>query len=509
MGAKRGLHVDITALHQEVTGSCLYVSVHYADERHVNFIVDCGLFQEVAYNHLNTEPFPFRGENVKFALITHNHADHMGRLPMLVKSGFTGKIYMSEPTAKLLPIAIQNSYAIMKEEYKKLNKKPLYGDEEVEAVYNQTSTRKYEDTMYIDENISITFFNNAHLVGASMILVQISERGERSINILFTGDYKRENLLKPASRLPEWVLRKQLTVVTESTYGTTKSSDVEHHFEADVEELVKQKKNLLISATAQGRAQELLYILKKMQEDGRLSPKVQIGLDGTLAHKYTELYRSGMLEVDKDKLDFLPRSFHKLSKDNREEFYANNMQKIIVCTSGMLDHGPAQIYLPRVLERTDWAVYITCYCPETTFGYKLQHAKDGRIKLRGKEIKIKAKVYSTAEYSAHAKADEIEDFIKKFQNPVLVLLNHGDRNVSRQFALDLECDCVARRVEVLGLHTVRVANFGCVKVMGSKLKDTSKNFRSDKPKLSKKQVMKKRRSLKPKLRTYKKQGWRR
>ena len=195
---------------------------------------------------------------------------------------------------------------------------------------------------------------------------------------------------------------------------------------------------------------------------------------GKLAHQYTRMYRSGRLEVSKDKIDFLPRNFFWLNKDNREEFYANNKQKIIVCTSGMLDHGPAQLYLPRVLERTDWAVYVTCYCPETTFGYRLQNAKNGKVKIQGKEVQVRAQVLSTAEYSAHAKADEIEQFIKEFENPWLVLLNHGDKGVTKQFAMRLELKNVARRVEILGSHTVRITNGTEAKVLGSKLNNEAK-----------------------------------
>ena len=474
MKARRGVSLDITALHKEVTGSCLYVTVREGDNRQVNFLVDCGLFQESQYDYLNAEPFPFNSENVDFCVVTHNHTDHIGKLPQLVKSGFTGKIYAPESTAELLPLAIQNTFEIMKEDYKKQGKKLLYTEDDVEAVYNQLVPCKYEKTFYVDSNISITIFDNAHLIGAGMIYVRICEQGEKEINLLFTGDYKKKNVFKQVARLPKWIRKKPMIIVSEATYGTTDSYEVEKHFEEDVERLTKEHKNMLISATAQGRAQELLYALKRLQDREKLNTEIPIGLDGKLAHQYTRMYRSGRLEVSKDKIDFLPRNFFWLNKDNREEFYANNKQKIIVCTSGMLDHGPAQLYLPRVLERTDWAVYVTCYCPETTFGYRLQNAKNGKVKIQGKEVQVRAQVLSTAEYSAHAKADEIEQFIKEFENPWLVLLNHGDTGVTKQFAMRLELKDVARRVEILGSHTVRITNGTEAKVLGSKLNNEAR-----------------------------------
>lgn len=94
MGRDSNFYYEITALHKEVTGSCLMVLIYYPDGRKTMFLVDCGLFQEKDYLWRNAEKFPFNCENVEFVLITHNHADHMGRLPMLVNAGFKGKIYI-------------------------------------------------------------------------------------------------------------------------------------------------------------------------------------------------------------------------------------------------------------------------------------------------------------------------------------------------------------------------------------------------------------------------------
>ena len=90
--AKGGFYYTITALHPEVTGSCLFVKVHYPDGKVTHFIVDCGMFQEAEYTQLNNQQLPFCSSKISFALITHNHADHNGRLPVLVKEGFKGKI---------------------------------------------------------------------------------------------------------------------------------------------------------------------------------------------------------------------------------------------------------------------------------------------------------------------------------------------------------------------------------------------------------------------------------
>lgn len=92
MGSKERHFAYITALHPEVTGSALPVSVTTSSVRKCNFLVDCGLFQEREYNYLNQNGFPFSCEKIEFVLITHNHADHVGKLPFaLSKMAFMAR----------------------------------------------------------------------------------------------------------------------------------------------------------------------------------------------------------------------------------------------------------------------------------------------------------------------------------------------------------------------------------------------------------------------------------
>lgn len=123
MGLKQRTYCYITSLNPEVTGSLHPVTVNYPDGRTTNFIVDCGLYQERPYNVLNRINFPFKEENIDFVLITHNHTDHMGRLPHLVKGGFRKSIYATKETAKLMNIALNDSFRIEKEDAKKTGKK--------------------------------------------------------------------------------------------------------------------------------------------------------------------------------------------------------------------------------------------------------------------------------------------------------------------------------------------------------------------------------------------------
>lgn len=466
MGLKQRLHCHITSLNPEVTGSLHPVTVNYPDGRSTNFIVDCGLYQEKPYNVLNHTNFPFKEENIDFVLITHNHADHIGRLPHLVKGGFQKNIYATKETARLMEIALNDSFRIEKENAQKQKRKPMYEEVDLMTTLSHMVLCQFEEVQYVDKNIKATFFMNGHLYGAAMILVQISYPDEEDINILFTGDYKPQNIFFTVKELPEWVRELPLTIVTESTYGYMDTTEVSYHMESDLETAINEGKNVLITVFAQGRAQEILYMLKNMQDSGKISAEIPIKLDGNLAQEYTIAYKNSDLLKEFE----LPKNFSYISKENRPEVVMSKKQQIVLTTSGMADHGPAQIYLENWVERKDVLIYIPGYTSPDTLGYKLQNPVDGVVNINKKEHHMNAQVITTSEFSSHAKADEIIEFLQQFKHLNLVLINHGQLNVKEQFAERVSHEVKTKKVGVLGAHTFKVSCYGYVKHMGSKIK---------------------------------------
>lgn len=470
MGLKQRTNYYITSLNPEVTGSLHIVTVNYPDGRTTNFIVDCGLYQERPYNVMNYIKFPFKEENIDFVLITHNHADHMGRLPHLVKGGFRKSIYATKETSRLMEIALSDSFRIEKADAKKQKRKPMYEEVDVVNTLLHIVPCNFEEVEYVDHNIKVTFFMNGHLYGAAIILVQISYPGEEDINILFTGDYKPQNIFFAVNELPEWVRELPLTIVTESTYGYMDTTEVSYHMESDLEKAINEGKTVLVTVFAQGRAQEILYMLKDMQNRGRISKEIPIKLDGNLAKEYTKMYQYSDLIKKFDNEDFLPENFSYISKENRDKVIMSREQQIVLTTSGMADHGPAQLYLEWWVERKDVLIYIPGYTSVNTLGYKLQNPVGGVVNINRKERYMNAQVITTSECSSHAKADEIIEFLQQFKHLNLVLINHGQLNVKEQFAERVNHEVKTKKVGVLGAHTFKVSCYGYVKHMGSKIK---------------------------------------
>ena len=458
------ISVSISALNAEVSGSCLPVDIKYSDGKSTRFLVDCGMFQERQYRQLNAQKFPFDSRNYECLLITHCHADHYEKAPILFKEGFDGIVYTTATTKKLMYRASLDSYRIMMADSKNKKCKPLYSESDVQAVMKHTVGYKIGETIDIDDRVNVTFLDNGHILGATSFFVQISYLGQERC-ILFSGDYKGKSIWKEVKKIPEWVRKKNKTVVCESTYGNVDSKDVEIKFKNDILKLIKSGKSVLIFVFAQGRAQEVLYELKKSQNSGQLSKSVSIYLDGNLAQENTHIYQVSD-EVDEEKRDFLPDNFHTINKENRESVIQSDEQRIILTTSGMGDHGPAQIYIPALIENENFAFYFTGFVSNDSLAYRILHSK--KIKLNEKEYNVNAEVYTTTEFSAHAKADQLLEYLRECGKVDCVLLNHGEKNVQKIFGQRILDEGICEQVESLSEHTAILGEHGIIRVIGSK-----------------------------------------
>ena len=478
MGNKARFHFDIMDVHDEVTGSCHLVIVKFPNGETLKFIVDAGLFQgqrkeeEEGKNKKdrNYMQFPFYAEDIDFALVTHVHVDHIGRLPFLVKLGFNKAIYMTNATDMFLPLALMDCDKVLRANAKRNNISSLYDENDVEDTLKLVKTCNYDETYYIHKSIKVTFFRNGHLPGAAMILVQIAYPEYEDINILFTGDYNNKNMFFDIPELPDWVKDLRLTVVQESTYGDMDSTEVVSCFAKRVSEEITKHHTVLAPGLSLGRIQELLYVVKQMQDTGMIPKSVPVYLDGKLAIRYTNLYLKELQEEFKEEMcDFLPENLTIVDKELRKELLESKECKIILTTSGMGSYGPAQTYIPAYISNKNIMIHFTCYTPPDSTGGILKNAEEGEVVKIGGIFKKKfARVEYTTEFSSHAKADEMIAFLQQFTNLKLVLINHGETETKEIFARRVLEEVETKEVGTLGEYFFRVGSYGLIKTMTAK-----------------------------------------
>lgn len=469
MGTKLRTYVDVMALHNDVTGSCNFLVVKMPTNETFKIAVDCGLFQEKE-NDLYNKDFPFEAKKVDYVFVTHNHIDHTGRLPLLIKKGYKGQIYCTPATKMLMPLALTDSCKVLKDISRRNNTKQLYDEHDVFETVASLKEVDFEETININRYIKVTFFKNGHLLGAAMILFQIQYNDEDAINLLFTGDYNNKNVFFDVPELPNWVKELPLTIIQESTYGNMDSSEIETCFMDNISKNMENGGISVIPVFSLGRSQEILKELKEMQVKGTLDKSIPIYFDGNLAIKYTKIYLKDGFGLNDDCLNFLPENLTYVDESIRETIINNNESKIIVTTSGSGSYGPAPLYFQKYLTNPNALIHFTGFLFEGSLGRMLKDAKVGDfVKVSGILLKKYAKIQYTSEFSAHAKADEMISFLNGLKNIKAVLVNHGEVDVKEKFAQRIANEVNAKDVAILDRnYFFRISPWGIEKSCSTK-----------------------------------------
>lgn len=477
MGNSNRFYVDVMALHKEVTGSCILNTIKFPDGTTKKILIDCGLFQEQEYSDLN-KSFPFNPDNIDYVVVTHNHVDHTGRLPLLVQQGYRGKIHMSDNTSVLIKNALIDSYKVLKKRAELANEKLLYTETDVDNTLELVCSHPFEESIWLDNNIKLTFFMNGHLPGAIVLLIQIRYRDKDdpykydNINLLYTGDYNNKNMFFDVSPIPKWVHQLPISIIQEATYGSTTSSEINYVFEENILKAIEEGKEIVIPVFSLGRSQEIMYVLKQLQDEGKLSTNIPIYFDGKLGIRYTHLYLSTALNLNDKCKNFLPENFTFVTdKSLRETILSDQKCKIILTTSGMGSYGPAQIYLPAFLKRSNALIHFTGYLAEGTLGRNiLESEENSTVDIFGLQVKKKSQVKFTSEFSAHAKSDELLDFLRPFENIKMLLINHGESSTKKDYADIVINEFDPKDIGILNRdYLFRLNAYGFVKSLSAKL----------------------------------------
>ena len=461
--AKRIPYVDIRAYNEGVTGSCIRNTVHFSDGTIFRFLVDYGMYQGEGHKGIEYND-SVNPEKIDTILLTHTHLDHDGALPLFVRHGYNKSIYMSESSASVIDIGLYDSYNIMKRDAKLKGRPVLFSEKDIEQTLAKIKPLKYEETVSIHSNITVTFFNNGHLIGASVILVQIDDpRG--IINLLYMGDYKPDNIFLNIKPFPSWVYAlPNLTIISESTYGSTNSWDIEHTWEDDIIEACSENRLIFNCAFGQGRAQELMYRIRMLQDEGKIPMDYPVKIDGktTMAYSFRYLDRSNIIKIKNEALNFFPYNIQFVDDKSRPNMLNINSRAMFISTSGMGSKGPAATYIPRYLSNPNALIYIPGYSSEGTLARKIIEADyEDLIEFKDGSSTVKyADVRKTGEFSSHSPADVLIEFYTMFA-PMSILFTHGEIEKKEALEKRTQQELGIKKTGILGMgYVYRINSYG-------------------------------------------------
>ncbi len=445
---------------REVTGSC-----HRLETEAGNILLDCGMIQGGPERHdRNRRPFPFDPGKIRAVLLSHAHIDHAGRLPLLVRAGFTGPILATEPTTELCRIMLADSGRIQEEDarwkIKRLKKKgkdaswvkPLYTEEDALRTLDFFRPVDFHQEFGIDGMGTATYHMAGHILGAAVVEVNLEEKGSTR-KILFSGDLgvHGARLLGP----PETVQDPDYLVM-ESTYGDRRREETADRTEQlfrILHDTLDRGGKVVIPSFAVGRAQEVMARINDLVEAGRL-PGIPVFVDSPMATAATQVFEhhpevysraaQRKLRSGDDPLEFPGLRLISTVQESMEINYYKG-PAIIVSPSGMCTAGRVKHHLKHNISDPRATILFVGYQAENTLGRLIKEGASP-VRIFQDWFDVKAKVEVIEGFSAHADLDELLEWHQGLgQVQRQAFLVHGEEKASESLARDLR----ARSSEVV------------------------------------------------------------
>ena len=379
-------------------------------------------------------------------VIGHAHLDHTGFLPVLLKYGYKGPIYCTEPTLPMMNLIQLDAIKVAAAQ----GRTPMYSDRDVFQVMRQAITLPYGSVTDISPDIKLVLSNAGHILGSATCHFHI---GNGDHNFVYSGDikYGRSMLLESANTNYPRVE----TLLIESTYGAKEDiqpsrQEVEAAFIASVNSVLKEGGKVLIPIPAVGRAQELMMVIDRYMKSGELTeaPVFMEGMiqEATAIHEAFPEYlvkelKQKILETDDNPFDseYFTNIEHK---DGREEPLREGLPCIIIATSGMLEGGPVLEYFRNIAPHKQNKILFVSYQVNGTLGRRVM---DGarQVSISGQEGKIEVvSINCSTErlegFSGHSDYNQLMAFVQRLRHKLRrVLVNHGEKKKSENLSMSI------------------------------------------------------------------------
>ncbi len=440
-------------------------------EKGLQILLDCGMYQgKESGSGRENRHFGFDPQAIDMVFLSHAHIDHSGLLPRLVKEGFKGKIYCTEPTRALCEIMLADSAHIQLADFRYESKRsisreddePLYTIEDVVKTMDLFEPLAYDEWLTVHEDVTVMFTYIGHILGSACVNLRVRE-GKKTHRIAYTGDIGRtdQQIIRGREPFPQAEV-----ILCESTYGNRLHDDQQiseqHLLQIVNETCVEKRGKLIIPSFSLGRTQEIVHSLDRLETAGKL-PAIKVFVDSPLSTNATEIVRSFPEQFNDRLLKYMekdanPFGFSRLYyvRDVKYSKQINTLKEpcIIISASGMAEAGRILHHLANNIEDKNNTILFVGYCEPGTLGGRLRAGAE-KVHIYGVEHQVKAKIEIMDSYSAHGDYKEMIEYLSCQQAHLIkhLFLVHGRNDVQQEFKGHLE---------QAGFHHISIPNKGDV-----------------------------------------------
>ncbi len=414
-------------------------SKHLLDIDGRKILVDCGLFQGLAdLRQRNWAALPLEASKLDAVVLTHAHLDHCGYLPRLVAQGYRGRIFCTPGTKDLCSLVLPDSAHIQEEDARNANRHgyskhhpalPLYSSLDAARALTQLQPVGYNRPIPVVPGVNVEFINAGHLLGSAYARLQVGDK-----TILFGGDlgrYRRPVLPDPTPVTGADVL------LVESTYGDRVHGPNEDAKLAEIiGDTVARRGKLIVPAFAIGRTEEVIYWIKKLEEQKRI-PILPVYIDSPMASGALQFYGERLNELDPDlnhgnegqrdvSAFYTARMTVTETVEQSKEIMKSPEPAIVIAASGMATGGRVLHHLAAALPDARNTVMFVGFQSSGTRGRLLCDGAK-QIKMLGQIVNVAARIERLDSMSAHADVDEILRWLRGFATPPrMTFIVHGE-----------------------------------------------------------------------------------
>lgn len=426
----------------EVTGSQTLLEV--ANKK---YLLECGLHQSSKSvweeYKINSRKYDFKAKDIKAVIVCHSHADHLCGLPLLIKRGFTGNIYIPQDNFDLMRILLEDSCHICQKDAEFLNRtghsvEPLYSEDDVKATLERMIEVPFGAKAMLDENVYIRFSHSGHITNAAHAELWVTDNNVTK-KIYYTSDLGNTSVPSYYVHPIEPVSKANL-VIGEATYANhrrqikakDRALDLEK-IKTVVEQTIEKGGKVLFPVFANHRCQTILTVLYELYGNNP-DFTVPIYVDSPMAVKICNLMNHIVNEEQMHIWEKVAtwKNVKFITEYEQSKFVQDSNEPcIILASSGMMTAGRSVSWAQKLLGSSKNHFVFCGYSAEGSLADKIRNSQHKTITIEGKPIANKAFVTVLRSFSSHMQHDELLNYYSNIDCDKIAIVhaNQADKEV--------------------------------------------------------------------------------